>query len=86
MESRAFIKAAAALIEKIEVARDTLSTGDEQRATRDNLQKEANQLFGGLQNPTLPSAYRLRDVALRNGYAVDPKVQHRLAQFENLTA
>lgn len=86
MESRAFIKAAAALIEKIEIARDTLSTGDEQRATRDNLQKEVTALFNGLLNPTLPSAYRLRDVALRNGYAVDPKVQHRLAQFENLTA
>ena len=86
MESRAFIKAAAILIEKIEVARDTLSTSDEQRATRDTLQKEASQLFGGLQNPTLPSAYRLRDIALRNGYFVDPKVQHRLAQFENLSA
>lgn len=86
MESRAFIKAAAVLIEKIETARDSMSPGAERDEVRNGLQKEVGQLFGGLQNPTLPSAYRLRDVALRSGYAVDPKVQHRLAQFENLTA
>jgi len=78
MESRAFIKAAAALIEKIETARDTLSTGDEQRATRDNLQKEVTQLFGGLQNHSLTSAEKLRDVALRNGYSVDPRILQRI--------
>lgn len=75
MESRAFIKAAADLITKIEAA------GDDQR---DAVQKDVNVLFGGLTNPTLPSAYRLRDAAVAAGYTVKPEVLHRLAQFENL--
>jgi len=86
MESRSFIKAAADLIKKIDDSQNTIGTAEQIRVQRDGLQKDVSQLFGGLQNPTLPSAYRLRDVALRNGYFVDPKVQHRLAQFENLTA
>lgn len=79
MESRAFIKQAATLIDKLnkEVASDTLP--DE--AT----QKEVSQLFSGLQNPTLPSAYRLRDAATAAGYTVSQAVLQRLAQFENLT-
>lgn len=74
MESRAWIKYAAEAATKM--------TAEE--VDRDAVQKEINQLFGSLQNPTLPSAYRLRDLALSKGYAVDAKVQNRLSQFENL--
>lgn len=80
MESRAFIKHAATLIEKIEA--NPAHAAPEDTATA--IQKEVGQLFAGLHNPTLPSAYRLRDAALKNGYSVAGPVQQRLAQFENL--
>jgi hypothetical protein len=80
MESRAFIKHAATLIEKIE-ANPAHAVSDD---TATAVQKEIGQLFAGLHNPTLPSAYRLRDAALKAGYAVSGPVQQRLAQFENL--
>jgi hypothetical protein len=85
MESRSFIRVAAELITKIEASQNTIGTTEELRSQREAIQKEVSQLFMGLQNPTLPSAYRLRDVALRNGFYVDPKVQHRLTQFEFIT-
>lgn len=85
MESRAFIRSAAEVIKKIEDGQNTIGTAEELRAQREATQKEVSQLFMGLQNPTLPSAYRLRDVALRAGFYVDPKVQHRLTQFEFIT-
>lgn len=37
------------------------------------LQKRLNQTFTGLQNLTLPFAYRLRDVALQAGLFIEPK-------------
>ena len=82
MESRAFIKHAATLIEKIE-ANPAHNVNDD---TAQSVQKEINQLFSGLHNPTLPSAYRLRDAAQAAGYSVASGVLQRLAQFENLTA
>ena len=48
------------------------------------LQKRIANAFGGLQNPTLPSAYKLRDAALGAGFFVEPKRQHWLAQFETI--
>lgn len=86
MESRAFIKAAGLLMVKIKDIAVTSGISDletEQRA-REAVQKELNQLFGGLGNPTLPSAYKLRDVAVAAGYFVNPQVLNRLSQFENL--
>jgi len=85
MDSRAFIVAAKTLIGKIEDTHNTIGTAEDLRNQREGLQKEVNQLFGGLQNPTLPSAYRLREAAMRNGFFVDPKVLHRLAQFEYIS-
>ena len=82
MESRAFIVAAKALVEKIENNRNTIGTADELQNQRENVQKEVGQLFAGLQNPTLPSAFKLRDVAMRNGFSVSPLTLNRLAQFE----
>lgn len=85
IESRAFIKAATLLVIKINDFQHVVGDHSELRAHGDNLQKEVNQLFSGLQNPTLPSAYRLRDTAYRNGFQVDPRVLNRLSQFEYLT-
>lgn len=76
MESRTFIRQAAPLIKRLEY---TPANGDE---TSQNIQREINQLFQGLQNPTLPSAYRLRDAALGAGYSVNPQILQRLSQFE----
>lgn len=84
MDSRVFIRQANQLIDKIKLSGITAQSYEEQKVQRDGTQKEINQLFGALQNPTLPTAYRLRDTALDNGFFVDPKVQHRLNQFENL--
>lgn len=85
MESRAFITRAAALITKIEDGVNANLQPQELQAMGDELQVEVDQLFAGLTNPTLPSAYRLRDAALDAGLTVDPRVQQRLAQFEFIT-
>lgn len=75
MESRLFIKAAKALIARIENY-----NGDEEIGN--DIQQELGHTFLRLQNPTLPSAYRLRDAALNHGFNVDQRVIQRLAQFE----
>lgn len=85
MESRIFIKHANEMIAKIERQSAAIGTADDIRQAREQLQKEVSQLFAGLQNPTLPTAYRLRDAANRAGIVVDPRVLHRLAQFDNIT-
>lgn len=85
MDSRKFIKDAAVLIEKIDANQTSLATTQERADVRDNLQKEVTSLFSGLSNPTLPSAYRLRDAALRAGYTVSPAVLQRLREFESLS-
>ena len=51
---------------------------------RIDTQKDINQLFIGLQNPTLPSAHKLRDVAIAAGFTVDQRVQDRLARAESM--
>lgn len=82
MHSQSFIKAAGSLIERIRLADIGSDTIDEENAKRDAIQKDINQMFSGLQNPTLPSASRLREVALANGFSVDQRVQQRLDQAE----
>lgn len=85
MNSQAFIKSAHALITQIrdqQVVSQTLGKVDPER--RQQLQKEINSLFSGLQNPTLPTAYRLRDAALAAGFQVDSRVLQRLSQHEEL--
>lgn len=88
MESRAFIREAAVLIKDLEdftLMKSLLNRdrGEEQEQGL-ALEKRVTNLFVGLQNPTLPSAYNLRDAALAAGCFVDPKVQHRLATYEVL--
>jgi len=50
------------------------------------LQKRIANAFGSLQNPTLPSAYKLRDAALGAGFFIEPKRLQLLTSFENLRA
>lgn len=85
MESRAFIKHAAKLSNRIKlhkVSSITHDTDEETKAAKMEIQKELTQLFSGLQNPTLPSAYKLRDTAIANGFVIEPKIQHRLQQAD----
>ena len=82
MDSRLFIASAKPLIERITVNAMGLATPEEQHERREASQKELNQLFAGLQNPTLPSAFKLRDTALRHGFYVNPKVLNELSRFE----
>ena len=82
MDSRAFILAAKTLIEKIEANRHTIGTAVDLQNQREEVQREVGQLFGGLQNPTLPTAFKLRDVAMRNGFFVNPKSLNEMARFD----
>lgn len=75
MESRAFIKYAGALIKKIKDA-------DLGNKDPESIQKEINQLFQGLGNPTLLAAADLRDTALAAGFYVDQRVLNKLEQAE----
>ncbi len=82
MESRAFIRHANVLKVKIKDLAVNFGRPEEIKSTRDSLQKELNQLFAGLQNPTLPSAGKLCSAALAAGFTVKPEMQHRLQQAE----
>jgi len=84
MESRSFIKQAKNLSRKLESATaSAMGTAEEATKQREILQKELTQLFSGLQNPTLMAAADLRDVAIANGFTVEPKVQHQLTKGES---
>ena len=74
MESRAWIKQATDLIEQIRF----------EPSSNEETQKEVTNLFKLLENPTLPSAYRLRDASLAAGYTVTQSVLQRLSQHEHL--
>lgn len=84
MESTVFIREAKVLIEEIETFAAATLSHEEEVYQGNNIQKMVQQAFAGLQNPTLPSAYRLRDAAHNAGFYIDPKVLHRLAGFENI--
>jgi hypothetical protein len=84
MESRAFIREAKALIEELNTPSTAATTVEEDVARNKDLQRRINALFSGLQNPTLPSAFNLRDAALARNFAVAPQVLHRLQQFDTV--
>lgn len=84
MESRAFIVEAQALIEDIKTFQAAYLSPEDEMMQGNALQKRVNQSFAGLQNPTLPSAYKLRDVAAGAGFGIDPKRLHWLSQFETI--
>ena len=82
MESRLFIQEAAVLIQDIKIFQAAYLSLEEEMAQGQALQKRLNQSFGGLQNPTLPSAYNLRDAAAAAGFFIEPKRLHWLSSFE----
>lgn len=83
MESRNFIKQASELIRRIgDMRLAELTNIQPEQDSRQGIQKDLTSTFTGLQNPTLPSAYKLRDAALNAGYALDPKILHRIQQAE----
>ena len=84
MDSRVFISEAKVLIDDIKAFQVAYLSPEDEMAQGTALQKRVNQAFLGLQNPTLPSAYKLRDVAMGAGFFVEPKRQHWLASFENI--
>jgi len=84
MDSRFFIKEAKTLIEEIKLADLIATSYEDEQAKRQNLQKRINGLFQGLMNPTLPSAFNLRDTAREYGYSVAPLVLQKLAQFDSV--
>lgn len=86
MESRSFIKSATILITKIGDSQFAIDTPDRMREQRDTVQREVSALFNGMHNPTLPSAFKLRDAAHRAGYTVPLSATQRLSQFENWSA
>lgn len=84
MESRSFIRAATALIGRINVSSIGAQTIEEENAKLRDIQKDINQTFLGLQNPTLPSAAKLRDAALEYGFQVDQRMLTFIARGEQL--
>lgn len=85
MESRAFLQEAKTLIDDIKSFQASyLPSPEEEMAQGTALQKRLNQTIMGLQNPTLPTAYRLRDAALGAGFFIEPKRLHWLSQFETI--
>jgi hypothetical protein len=83
MDSRIFIRDAEMLISDIAIFKQAALTEEDEVNQGNALQKRTNALFTGLQNPTLPSAYKLRDAALEVGIHVDPRVLQRIASFDN---
>jgi len=84
MQSLMFIKEAAVLIDDIKAFKAAYLSPEDEQVQGAALQKRTNALFSGLQNPTLPSAYNLRDACAEVGLFVNPQVLHRLASFENI--
>ena len=86
MESRSFIKAATQLIKDIEDNRlvESVRNDSSSSSSRAKIQKEINRVFSTLQNPTLPSAYKLRDAAVANGYQVNRMVSEGIDHFNFL--
>jgi hypothetical protein len=82
MESRQFIKTATSLIQRIKDYDLVSSTVKTDREEGEAIQKAITYAFQGLQNHTLPTAYKLCDVALHYGFYVEARVQQRLKQGE----
>lgn len=83
MNSVTFIREAGQLIKEVRDFQVVADFQDYEERMRNaaSLQKRVTNLFSGLQNPSLPSAFRLRDAAINAGMQVDSRVIQRLAQF-----
>lgn len=86
MDSRIFIKEAAALMEDIKTFQVAYLSPEDEMAQGTVLQKRITNAFASLQNPTLPSAYKLRDVAVGAGFSIKSEKLHWLTTFESIRA
>lgn len=84
MQSTVFIVEAKALIKDIQAFELAYLDRDEEIRQSDALQKRITQAFISLQNPTLPSAYNLRDAAYKAGFQLDHARMQALGRFENI--
>lgn len=84
MESRAFIRAAISLAKQVRDYRTKEVVFGSNGQQRQALQKEINNLFSALQNPTLLAAANLRDVAIDADFRINPAVMTRLRQGEQM--
>lgn len=82
MESRTFIRIATQLRKEIKDFSEANLSHEETQAHGQALQKDINAAFSGLQNPTLPSAEKLRDEAVAAGFTVNPLVAQRITQSQ----
>lgn len=76
MESRIFIENAKSMMTKIRNV--TFLTSDKDKAT---LQQEINDLFSELQNPSLISAFNLKEAATNAGFTVNKHIVRAIDQF-----
>lgn len=76
MESITFIRKTPSLIQRCQEVQMASSMGwqDEKQQQKRETQDEVTRMFQSLQNPTLLSAFKLRDAALNAGLFVDQKV------------
>jgi hypothetical protein len=84
MDSRIFIKQAGVLMEDIKTFQAAFLSHEDEVVQGRSLQSRIDGTFSLLVNPTLPSAYKLRDVAQGAGFGVNPKVLHMIGQFDNM--
>lgn len=83
MESRLFIKAAASVMERMRFSSIGSSSFEEEQEKKAAIQKDLNHLLFTLQNPTLPSAERLVNVALDYNFQVDNRILSKIRQAES---
>jgi hypothetical protein len=84
MESRNFIRIATTLRQEIADFTKANLSPEETQVQGGALQKDITAAFSGLQNPTLPSAEKLRDEALAAGFFVNPAVSQRIHQANSV--
>ncbi len=84
MESRKFIAEAQVLLAEVQAFSAAKLTPEEEQFQGKDLQKRLHQIFNGLHNPTLPSAYKLRDAATQAGFTLDSRLLHALHAHEFL--
>lgn len=80
MNTIAFIRDARTLIGKI---KDTsaLPESDRKEYLRKQHQQDIDYLFNNMTNPSVPTAHKLLNVAVRQKYTVDSKVYHSISRF-----
>jgi hypothetical protein len=78
MDSRKFIEDAGYLIKDIKAFRAAELEPEHELIAGTLLQKRINEAFSILYNPTLPSAFKLRNAALSAGFFVDMQSQLQL--------